>query len=223
MLRQVRCFAARVFIGAGQAELFVGPQHYANGAPRLQACLLDADGSRTGNGDAGTVVDGAMAQVPGIQVAADHHHFLRELAAGNFADDVGGLRHGQFAGRGPQEQLKRLLAGCRGRHLASQLVGVRVGQRHRGNARRVDGVDDAARVGEARIRVRAHGANDNGGSAFGTGEACAIRAAAHRRAVAFAFTVTCHALVQKHDTARDGAVRCRLQRLQAVEAHHLAM
>jgi hypothetical protein len=47
-------------------------------------------------GDASAaIVLRACADIPGIQVPADHHYFVRPLASGDFADDVGRIRFRQ--------------------------------------------------------------------------------------------------------------------------------
>src|SRR5690606_23096691 len=82
----VRRMLVRIGAAAPQALLLVGEGDHADAARRLQRLEQRAGGH--GDSDAGGIVDRAGAVVPGVQVAADQHHFLRPLAAGDFADDV---------------------------------------------------------------------------------------------------------------------------------------
>src|SRR5690606_22037990 len=112
----------------------VGDHPHAAARPLVQAGNQRAGGG--GDADAGGVVDGAGAEVPGVQVAADGHHFLGQLAPGDFGDDVVGGVFAGLLGADVQAQLH----GVAGGEHARQLVGVGIGQGGGGNARHVIGV-----------------------------------------------------------------------------------
>ena len=63
-------------------------KHDANGPPRLQAQLLDQRHGLKRGHDSAAVVIRALADVPGIDVASQHHHFFRLLAPANLAHHV---------------------------------------------------------------------------------------------------------------------------------------
>jgi len=75
-------------LAAVQALLLVGEGDHTDGA--LRRLLEQADQVARSHGDAHAraVIDRAGAQVPRIQVTTDHHHFLRQAAAGDLADHV---------------------------------------------------------------------------------------------------------------------------------------
>ena len=73
--------------GAVTALFFAGEQDEANGALRRGAFRQDA-GRFQDHAGAGAVVQGALAQVPGIQVGAEDHELVRLLGAADFAHGV---------------------------------------------------------------------------------------------------------------------------------------
>ena len=75
-----------------QALFLAAPERDADRAARLDADRLqDADRLHHHRAADG-VVGGAGGRVPRIDVAAEHHHFLRLVAAGNLGDHVVGGR-----------------------------------------------------------------------------------------------------------------------------------
>ena len=73
---------------AEQSLFFAGPERHANGASRLRAHRFqDAHGFER-HGHARRVVAGVRAGVPGVEVRADHHDFVLEVAAGDLAHEV---------------------------------------------------------------------------------------------------------------------------------------
>ena len=170
-----------------------------------------------GDGHPGTVIDRAGAQVPGIQVATDHHHFLRALAAGDLADHIvrGVLPVPATIQR--QGQLHRAAL-----QQPAELVGIGHGQR--GGRDRGQALIEAGDAGMRHpVRVgagRAHHKADR------TLADCLRRPlGAHRaaRAIATAVAGGKHPVIDKGDLAGQRAGRCGLQRGQVGKAHHLGL
>src|SRR5690606_23317506 len=83
----------RIAATAGQAVFLVGEGHDPDAARGRARQVADQLAGRHRDADAGRVVDRAGTQVPGIQVPADQHDFVRTLAAGDLADHVVRGRH----------------------------------------------------------------------------------------------------------------------------------
>jgi preprotein translocase subunit SecF len=81
--------------GAQEAFFFAAPQGHANGSVHLQIARLQDSHHFHGDGAAGSVIGGAGAHMPGVEVAAHHHQLVRLACAGNLGDHVEriGLRH----------------------------------------------------------------------------------------------------------------------------------
>ena len=77
-----------VRLAAAQAVLFVREQDDADRAGWLEAELRDRLQGLHHRDDTGTVVVRALADVPRIDVAADHDEFVGLLAAAQLADHV---------------------------------------------------------------------------------------------------------------------------------------
>ena len=80
-------------IGPGPEQpLFLGPEgNHPDGAARV---FFEPPDQRPGghrDHHPSTVIDRPGAEIPTVQMAADNHHFLRCLAAGNLADHIGRL------------------------------------------------------------------------------------------------------------------------------------
>ena len=73
-----------------ESFLLAGPEPDANRPARLEVQRLEQADRFEHHTRSRPVVGCAGARVPGIEVRADHHHFVLELriGAGNFADDV---------------------------------------------------------------------------------------------------------------------------------------
>ena len=78
--------------GAEEPLLLAAPEGDADGAAGLEAeGLEDADGLHH-HGDAGRVVGGAGAAVPGVHVAAEHDELVLQVGAGDLGDGVVAIR-----------------------------------------------------------------------------------------------------------------------------------
>ncbi|MNV06412.1 hypothetical protein D3C71_967890 [compost metagenome] len=169
-----------------------------------------------GHGDAhaGAIINRAGAQVPRIQVTADHHHLLGQAATGDFADHV--LRGVAAVPAAIQCDADAGGAAC---NQTIELVGIGAGQRRRRYRRQAfvetgdAGVRHAVRVGAGRT----HDVTD-GALADGLGRTPAAHGAAD--AVVLAAAAAVHGEVDIGDLAGQRTFRRRLQRIQAFEAHH---
>jgi hypothetical protein len=169
---------------------------------------------RHGDADACAVIDRAGAQVPRIQVTADHHHFLGQAAAGDLADHV--LRGVAAIPAAIQRDAD---AGGAARDQPVELVCIRAGQRGRRYRRQAfieagdTGMRHAVRIGAGRT----HDVADRA-LADGLGRATAAHGAAD--AVVLATAAAVHGEVDVGDLARQRTFWCGLQGIQALEAHH---
>ena len=73
-----------VLLGAGEQD--------ADGAARTARQIADETRGGGDDGDAGAVVDGALPQVPGIEVRGEQDDFVRAFAAADLGDDIAGRR-----------------------------------------------------------------------------------------------------------------------------------
>src|SRR5271155_2787221 len=73
---------------AGASGLFVHPGDDTQGARRTQVKALQDFRGLHGDDDAGSIVDGTGAEVPGIEVSGDNHDLLGMLGAFEIGDDV---------------------------------------------------------------------------------------------------------------------------------------
>ena len=78
-------------LGAEHALFFAGEKHEAHGAARHQAQRLKTARDVDHHGGVHAIVLRAGAQVPGVQMGADQHDFLRPLAAPYFRHHISGL------------------------------------------------------------------------------------------------------------------------------------
>src|SRR5262249_27193519 len=74
---------------AAEALFFAGPENKAQRATGTRSAFDDGVGSGENCSNADTIVGCAFAEIPGIEVPADHNNLLGMFTAGNFADDVG--------------------------------------------------------------------------------------------------------------------------------------
>ena len=198
---------------ADQPEFLRTPQYHTDSAarplPALVHVRLDGGSRGEADGDAGAIVEHALAQIPAVQMPAEHHHFLRNRA-GNFGGDVGGLA-GLAAWRGHQLHLHRA-SGTAPR----QQFGIGQSQcqrRDRGGARREHG---AAGVRIAVI-ICAQAADQHGGSALlrAQGRRSAAHGAVH--AIAAAILRDAHAVIDENDAAFHSGVGCGAERGEIAE------
>jgi hypothetical protein len=70
-----------VGFAATASGFFVHPGDHAQGAGRAQVETLENFGGFHGNGDAGGVVDGAGAEIPGIEMSGDDYDLLGMFGA----------------------------------------------------------------------------------------------------------------------------------------------
>ena len=207
----------RIGTAAPQALFLVGEGDHANRArrtPCLRQCADQVPG-RHRDGHARAIVDRAGAEIPGIQVAADHHHFVRLRTAGDFTDHV--LR-GVFAfPAAVQLELHPHRAAC---SEPGELVRIRQRQRRRGNRRKPvlepghAGMRIAMRIGAGRT----HQVADRAGLDR-RGWAGAAHASAG--AVAAAVLRPRHPIVDEGNLAGQRTGCGLLQRVQRFETHHL--
>ena len=76
-------------VAAAQAVLLVREQHHAHGPPRADIQLLHQPRGFPRHDAPHAIVRRAGADVPRIEVAADEHDLVRQLAPANLADHVG--------------------------------------------------------------------------------------------------------------------------------------
>src|ERR1019366_6048970 len=76
---------------APPAVLLVDPESDADGAPRFETEFLHEGHGLEAGDDGSAIVLRALADVPGIEVAAQDDHFLGMLPAGDLADDVAAI------------------------------------------------------------------------------------------------------------------------------------
>src|SRR5258708_1778621 len=74
---------------ASETLFLSGPKDEAHSAPRVNSAFYDGIGGGKNARDADAIVRAAFAEIPGIEVCADHNNLLGMLAADDFADDVG--------------------------------------------------------------------------------------------------------------------------------------
>ncbi|KAG1390480.1 hypothetical protein G6F59_015187 [Rhizopus arrhizus] len=145
-----------VGLAAVQALFLVGEGDHANGPLRRLLELADQVAGRHGDAHACAVIDRAGAQVPRIQMTANHHHFLRQAAAGDLADHV--VRGGRAIPAAIQRHLHR---GAATGQQARQLIGIGHRQCCRRHRRQAvietgdTGVRHAMRVGTRRAHQEA--------------------------------------------------------------------
>jgi hypothetical protein len=77
-----------VSFAAAASGFFVHPCDHAQGAGGTQVEALENFGSFHGDGDAGGIVDGAGAEIPGIEMSGDDYDLLGMLGAFEVCDDV---------------------------------------------------------------------------------------------------------------------------------------
>ena len=212
VLVELRGMRLGVGATAEQALFLVGEGDHANGAARCAFEIADQRTRRHRDGDAGAVVDRAGAEIPGIEMAADHDDFVGQFAPADFADDVvGGLLAVQ-TGIDVQADLHRLAAA---KHVRQQ-VGVGIRQRRRRNLLPAIGITHHAGMRHA-VRIGADRADDHGDRALLRGFVGAAAACGDSRSVAMAVLETLHAVADVGDLAFQAAFRCRLQRIERGE------
>src|SRR5690606_30543246 len=147
MIRDLVLVRFAVGVAAPDALFLVGPGDDAHGVARALFARQVGDefAGRHGDGNAGAVVNGTGAQVPGIQVAADQYHLARVLAAGDFGDDV--LAGVFTALTGAEVQLDRDRLAF-GQHVFED-VGIGVRERGAGNLPEGDVIAEHAGVRRA--------------------------------------------------------------------------
>ena len=70
------------------AYLLGAEHHHADGATGALWQAGDQFGSRHGDGNAGTIINGARAQIPAVQVTADQDDFFRSLSTDDVENDI---------------------------------------------------------------------------------------------------------------------------------------
>src|SRR6185295_6771987 len=196
---------------AAAAVLLVVPQHDAHGAARPEIQLLHQPHRLPGDDAAATIVGGAGADVPRIQVAADDDDLLGPLASADLADDVRRRRVGLEVRLHlqPDDDAAAAIG-----H-ALQAIGVLGADRRGGNLRRVAGVAEGAGVRrpQSARTDRAHQYRDG---AVARGARRPHRSEADGLAVAGERDV-------EQDDAPARRRRSRIELLEAADDEHLAL
>src|SRR5690606_30731415 len=86
------CVRASVSRAAVNAVLFGPGQQDADGAARALRQIADQTRGGGDDGDAGAVINGALPQIPRIQVRGEDDDLLRTLAATDLGEHVAGWR-----------------------------------------------------------------------------------------------------------------------------------
>jgi len=87
-VREVIGIFRGVSSAAGAAGLFVHPGNDAQGASRAQVKALQDFGGLHGDDNAGSIVDGSSAEIPGIEMPGDDYDLLGVLGAFEICDNV---------------------------------------------------------------------------------------------------------------------------------------
>ena len=151
-------------------------------------------------------------------MGTDEHDFLRKISTRDLGDNIGRAHLRQITRGHPQSNADF----TRGavfelRDLALEVVGIRVRDCHRRNARRADVVGQRAGVGDA-IIAGADGANHDTDRAERSRDRGALGARAHGLAVAAAIACALHAAIEEHNLSSHRTLGECLQRRDV--AHH---
>src|SRR5580698_2607950 len=86
--REIAGVFGSVGFAAGASGFFVHPGNYTEGAGGAQVKALENFGGLHGHDYAGSVVDGAGAEVPGIEMAGDDHDLFGMFGTFEVSDNV---------------------------------------------------------------------------------------------------------------------------------------
>src|SRR6476469_1483015 len=84
-------------IGEGSLApiFFVSPEHHPHRSAGPQSQMLHETNRLPGRDRAAAVVHGSLANIPGVDVTAEHYHLVRPLASDHLGHDIAGGSVGQ--------------------------------------------------------------------------------------------------------------------------------